>query len=282
MSKALGRGLDALLPTMQPAEHETIVELALDAIRPNPYQPRKTFNEQELTDLTQSIAEHGVVQPIIVRSVLKGYEIVAGERRWRASKIAEKKTIPAVVRTMTDQQVMEVALIENVQRSDLNAVETATAYEQLIEAFGLTQEQLAVRVGKSRSHVANMLRLLRLPQVLKTSVAKGTLTMGHVRALLAVSDEEAMVRIGEQAVALGWSVRHIEQAVAAQHRTRRAQQQKQPRDTTNPFIADVEGQLRKRLQAHVRIRGTDDKGKIEISYASAQHLQTVLHALTLQ
>jgi ParB family chromosome partitioning protein len=267
---------------MQPTEHETIVELELESIRPNPYQPRKTFDEQELADLTQSIAEHGVVQPIIVRAVLKGYEIVAGERRWRASKIAEKKTIPAVVRTMTDQQVMEVALIENVQRSDLNAVETATAYEQLIEAFGLTQEQLAVRVGKSRSHVANMLRLLRLPESLKTSVAKGTLTMGHVRALLALSEEEAMVRIGEQAVALGWSVRHIEQAVAAQHRTQRAQQRKQPRPTANPFIADVEGQLRKRLQAHVRIRGTDDKGKIEISYASAQHLQTVLQALTIQ
>ena len=183
MSKRLGRGLDALIPSLSVNDDDKVVEVSLQQLRPNPYQPRKHFDEQSIQELAESIKQHGVIQPIIVRSVLKGYEIIAGERRYRASQQLGLQHIPAVVRNFSDQQVMEIALIENLQRENLNAIELAVAYQALMDQFTLTQEELSVKVGKSRSHIANFLRLLQLPEEVKECVSRGTLSMGHARAI---------------------------------------------------------------------------------------------------
>jgi ParB family chromosome partitioning protein len=260
-------------------ENDQIVEIPMGELRANPYQPRKHFEQGALEELAQSIQEHGVIQPIIVRKVLKGYEIIAGERRWRASTLCKKETIPAVIRNLTDRQVMEVALIENVQRADLNALEIATAYHHIMETFALTQEQLAVRVGKSRSHVANMLRLLRLPEGLKQHVSRGTLTMGHVRAIVGMKEDDEMITLGETAVAGQWSVRQLEKAVAEKERG----QLPLPRATgagraKSPHMQAIEERLRQQLQARVQIqtKGQTERGKIEIIYQSAEQLQRIV------
>src|SRR4030095_7737309 len=184
MSKRLGRGLDALIPSLSVNDDDKVIEISLSQLRPNPYQPRKTFDEDSIKELAESIKQHGIIQPIIVRIVLKGYEIIAGERSFRASQFCGNATIPAVVRSFTDQQVMEIALIENLQREDLNAIEVAIAYQALIDKFKLTQEELSMKVGKSRSHIANFVRLLSLPSEIKDNVSRGTISMGHARALV--------------------------------------------------------------------------------------------------
>lgn len=190
MSKRLGKGLGALIPELEIGEEDKVIEIPLNQLRANPYQPRKHFNEDGIQELASSIKEHGVIQPIIVRTVLKGYEIIAGERRFRASQASGLATIPAVVKKLSDQQVMEIALIENVQREDLNAMEIAIAYQAIIDQFSLTQEELSVKVGKSRSHIANFLRLLHLPESIKQYVSRGTLSMGHARAIVGVKDDK--------------------------------------------------------------------------------------------
>ena len=193
--RALGRGLEELfnnenldLQSMEnkiyeSATNEEIVEIPLEELRPNPYQPRKVFDEEALQDLADSIKEHGVFQPIIIKKSIKGYEIIAGERRYRASKIAGLTKIPAIIRNFTDEQMMEIALLENLQRENLNAIEEAIAYKKMIQNLGITQEELAKKVGKSRSHVTNIIGLLRLPQEVQQLVADSKITMGHARAL---------------------------------------------------------------------------------------------------
>ncbi len=277
MSKGLGRGLDALIPSLRVDEHDQIVEIPMGELRANPYQPRKHFEQAALEELAQSIQEHGVIQPIIVRKVLKGYEIIAGERRWRASTLCEKETIPAVIRHLTDRQVMEVALIENVQRADLNALEIATAYHHIMDTFALTQEQLAVRVGKSRSHVANMLRLLRLPEGLKQHVSRGTLTMGHVRAIVGMKEDDEMIALGEAAVSGQWSVRQLEKAVTEKEQRPLSRPAGAGRPKS-PHMQAIEERLRQQLQARVQIqtKGQAERGKIEITYQSAEQLQRIV------
>ncbi|UUZ82546.1 ParB/RepB/Spo0J family partition protein [Paenibacillus sp. P26] len=213
MSKRLGKGLDALLPALSINEDDKVVEIPLAQLRPNPYQPRRNFNDESIQELAQSIKEHGVIQPIIVRSVLKGYEIIAGERRFRASQATGLATIPAVVRKFTDQQVMEIALIENVQREDLNAMEIAIAYQALIDQFSLTQEELSMKVGKSRSHIANFLRLLQLPEDVKEYVSRGTLSMGHAKAIVGLKDKKLIKALADTTIKEQWSVRQLEDEV---------------------------------------------------------------------
>ncbi len=213
MSKRLGRGLDALIPSLSVSDEDKVIEVALNQLRPNPYQPRKTFDDDSIKELAESIKQHGVIQPIIVRSVLKGYEIIAGERRFRASGLIGSQTIPAVVRSFSDQQVMEIALIENLQREDLNAIEIAIAYQAIMEKFGLTQEELSLKVGKSRSHIANFLRLLTLPSEIKDDVSRGTISMGHARALVGVKEEAVRKELASQIVEHEWSVRELEEAI---------------------------------------------------------------------
>jgi len=251
------------------------MEITLSQLRANPYQPRKHFDEAGIDDLAASIKEHGVIQPIIVRAVLKGYEIIAGERRWRASQKAGLATIPAVVRTFTDRQVMEIALIENLQREDLNAMEVAIAYQNLIDTFSLTQEELSAKVGKSRSHIANFLRLLQLPAKVKEYVSRGTLSMGHARAIAGMKDEKAIVELTERTIAEQWSVRELEEAI----RKLEDQQKKQPKPKKvkrDPYIHALEEDLREHLKTTVKIKSGKDKGKIEILYYSQDDLQRLL------
>ncbi|ANS76427.1 stage 0 sporulation protein J [Paenibacillus yonginensis] len=278
MSKRLGKGLDALIPSLSVNEDDKVVEIALKQLRANPYQPRKSFDEEAIKELAESIRQHGVIQPIIVRSVLKGYEIIAGERRFRASQYCGKETIPAVVRNFTDQQVMEIALIENLQRENLNAMEVAVAYQGLMDQFQLTQEELSMKVGKSRSHIANFLRLLSLPEEVKDYVSRGTLSMGHARALVGLKHPEMIKQLAEQCIEGEWSVRQLEDAV--QQLDRKGKEKPKPvQKKRDPYIEEVEEVLRDRYKTTVKIKASKDKGKIEINYYSQQDLQRLLDLL---
>ncbi|MCT1398047.1 ParB/RepB/Spo0J family partition protein [Paenibacillus sp. p3-SID867] len=278
MSKRLGKGLDALIPSLSIHDDDKVVEIPLSQLRANPYQPRKTFNDEAIQELAESIRQHGVIQPIIVRSVLKGYEIIAGERRFRASQYCGKATIPAVVRSFSDQQVMEIALIENLQRENLNAMEIAVAYQGLMEQFSLTQEELSLKVGKSRSHIANFLRLLSLPEEVKDNVSRGTLSMGHARAIVGIKDPIVVKQLAKQCVEQEWSVRELEEAVKNLDRkpTDKAKPKVKNRD---PYIDHLEEDLRERFKTTVKIKHNKDKGKIELNYYSKQDLERLLELL---
>jgi ParB family chromosome partitioning protein len=281
MSKRLGRGLDALIPSLNINEDEKVLEIPLTQLRANPYQPRKTFNQDSINELAASIKEHGVIQPIIVRTVLKGYEIIAGERRFRASQACGAATIPAVVKKFSDQQAMEIALIENVQREDLNAIELAIAYQSLMTQFTLTQEELSVKVGKSRSHVANFLRLLQLPDEIKQHVSRGTLSMGHARAIAGVKNDKQKKELAEHAIQQQWSVRELEEAI-------KKQEEIGSKDTAtlnksslkkDPYINQLEETLRNQFRTTVKIKHQNNKGKIELMYYSKDDLERLLELL---
>ncbi|WNQ11496.1 ParB/RepB/Spo0J family partition protein [Paenibacillus aurantius] len=280
MNKRLGRGLDALIPSLSISEDDKVIDIPLTQLRPNPYQPRKTFHEESIQELAASIKEHGVIQPIIVRSVLKGYEIIAGERRFRASQLSGLASIPAVVKKFSDQQVMEIALIENIQREDLNAIELAIAYQSLADELKLTQEELSVKVGKSRSHVANFLRLLQLPEEIKQHVSRGTLSMGHARAIVGVKNDKVKKQLAEAVISEQWSVRELEEAIKKQDgRELKAQDKKKVDKKKNPFINQAEENLRDHFQTTVKIKHGNNKGKIELMYFSEDDLQRLLEML---
>ncbi|MDO7906168.1 ParB/RepB/Spo0J family partition protein [Paenibacillus sp. JX-17] len=279
MSKRLGKGLDALIPSLTIQDDDKVVEVPLAQLRANPYQPRKTFDEESIRELAESIRQHGVIQPIIVRSVLRGYEIIAGERRFRASQYCGKTTIPAVVRNFTDQQVSEIALIENLQRENLNAMEVAVAYQGLMEQFSLTQEELSMKVGKSRSHIANFLRLLSLPDEVKDHVSRGTLSMGHARAIVGVKDADVVKQLAKQCIQQQWSVRELEEAVQSLDRGTGENKAKAKVKKRDPYIDHMEESLRERFKTTVKIKHNKDKGKIELNYYSQQDLERLLELL---
>ncbi|MDU2239392.1 MAG: ParB/RepB/Spo0J family partition protein [Paenibacillus sp.] len=279
MNKRLGKGLDALIPALSIQDDDKVIEIPLNQLRANPYQPRKTFDEEAIRELAESIRQHGVIQPIIVRSVLKGYEIIAGERRFRASQFCGNATIPAVVRSFSDQQVMEIALIENLQRENLNAMEVAVAYQGLMDQFQLTQEELSMKVGKSRSHIANFLRLLSLPEEVKEYVSRGTLSMGHARALVGLKDPATIKQLAKQCIDHEWSVRDLEDAVQQLDR-KKQEKTKAAGKKRDPYIEEVEENLRERYKTTVKIKANKDKGKIEINYYSQQDLQRLLDMLS--
>lgn len=274
--EVLGIGLSALIP---PMPNEEVLNVKLAEIRANPYQPRKTFNDDSIKELAESIKQQGVIQPIIVRRVLRGFEIVAGERRFRASQLLGNETIPAVVRDLSDTQVMEIALIENVQREDLNAIETALAYEALIEKFNLTQEELSVKVGKSRSHIANFVRLLSLPESVKENVSRGTLSMGHARAIAGIKERDIQIELADQAAEHGWSVRELEDKVSALNEPKGKKTTKVAPKKKDPFIVNIETELRERFKTPVKIKASKNKGKIELEYYSKQDLERILELL---
>lgn len=270
-----------MIPSLNVSEDDKVIEIPLKELRPNPYQPRKTFNEDSINELATSIKEHGVIQPIIVRSVLRGYEIIAGERRFRASQQCGLERIPAVVRKFTDQQVMEIALIENVQREDLNAIEIANAYQALVEQFSLTQEELSVKVGKSRSHIANFLRLLQLPEEIKQHVSRGTLSMGHARAIAGVKNDKQKKELADEAIKNEWSVRHLEDMIK-QLEDLSASAKEKPKELNkrkDPYIDQLEESLRNRYRTTVKIKHSNNKGKIELLYYSKDDLERLLELL---
>ena len=271
---------------MQVDEADHISAIPVEDLRPNPYQPRRVFADDKLEELTASIREHGIIQPLIVRrSAVRGYDIVAGERRFRAAQRAGLTAVPAVVRDLSDAELMEIAIIENLQREDLNAMEVAEAYSRLMEKLGLTQEQVAQRVGQSRSHVANMLRLLQLPEGIRENVSRGTLSMGHARALLAVEDRHEQVRLAERTIREDFSVRKLEALVYPPKQLDAARKGKGvSRETSRtPHAARVEQYeeyMRTYLGTSVKIRPGKKRGKIEIEYFSLDDLDRIASLLT--
>ncbi len=270
----LGRGLGALLPPT-PESAGIATELPVDAIVPNPQQPRKGFDDNSLSHLAASLNQTGVLQPVVVRRLGHGYQLIVGERRWRAAKLAGLTRIPAIVREATDAQSLELALVENLLREDLNPMEEAEAYQRLLAEFGWTQEELAQRVGRDRSSVANCLRLLKLPPLIQADLRAGRLTMGHARALLSLGSPGDQLKLREEILAHSWSVRATEQDVQ-QKRVKPVRR----RLRRSAELAALEDALRSALATRVRLVGTERAGRIEIVYTSREELDRLAELIT--
>ena len=277
--RGLGRGLGALIDDFTtPAQQDAVTILPLQKVEPNPNQPRKLFDEEQLQALSDSIAEHGLLQPLAVRSIGDGYyQIIAGERRWRAARMAGLKEVPVMVVEADDKNVMELALVENLQRQDLNPMEEAEGYRVLMEEFGLTQEQAAVRVGKSRPAVTNALRLLALPEEVKDYVIDGTLSAGHARAVLSLPNERLQKAAAQKIIALRLSVRQAEAMC------KRMEQEKEEKEKKPPLSVDYVGECEKLLTKHlgrkVKIVNGKRKGRFELEFYGQDDLQRVYEAL---
>lgn len=277
MAKGLGKGLNALFPGEDLNETEKVEMITLEKIKPNPFQPRKIFEEEAMADLSESIKEHGVLQPIIVRQKGNKYEIVVGERRFRASELAGLEEIPAVVRELNDQQMMEIAILENLQREDLTPIEEAEAYQNLIENLNLTQEQLAFRLGKSRPHIANHIRLLSLPEEVRAAISGGELSMGHGKALLGLKKKKNIPLIMTKTIKENLNVRQLEALVQRLN-------ENVPRETKQEvkkdiFTVEKESELRELFGTAVSIIKNKNKGKIEIEFYSEDDLERILQLL---
>lgn len=279
MARGLGKGINAFFPGNELGSEETIQEIKISELRPNPYQPRKTFDPEAIRDLTESIQEHGILQPIVARKSIKGYEIVVGERRFRAAKEAGLVRVPVVIRELTEQKMMEIALIENLQREDLNPIEEALAYSNLINELGVTQEELAKRLGKSRPHIANHLRLLQLPASIQQLMADGKLSMGHGRALISVKHKTKMAALVQKVLKEKLNVRQLEQLVQKLNENVSRETLKNKPDQKDVFLKEKEAYLRDRFGTSVTITQKKKKGKIEIDYFSKEDLERILELL---
>lgn len=283
MKKGLGRGLDALLDPYledEKAGQRGVMEVDIRQIDTNKQQPRKSFDEDALRELANSIRVHGVVQPLIVKQKGERYTIIAGERRFRAARLARLERVPVLLADYNDAEMQEVALIENIQREDLNPVEEATAIQFLMKQHDMTQEEVSARLGKSRPAVANALRLLHLPKGVLELVKQGTLSAGHGRALAGVADPELQLKLADECVRLGYSVRALESRI--QNLQAGAQTRRKAHEKRNPQLSHVEGQFRERLGTRVRITGDEQKGKITIEYFSAEDLQRVYECIVAE
>lgn len=289
-NKGLGRGIDALFKDFNDIEEvdikkETVTEIPLSDLRPNPYQPRKTFDEHALAELAESIKQSGVFQPIIVRkSTIKGYEIIAGERRFRASKLAGKETVPGIVREFDEARMMQIAVLENLQREDLSPMEEAEAYEMLMKNLKLTQVELAEQLGKSRPYIANYLRLLTLPQVVKDLVQKESLSMGQARTLLALKNVDEIIPLANRVLKEGLTVRQLEQIVSEMNDAQipPLKKAKKKAQAKPYYICASEDRLMDKFGTSVAIQEKEGKGKIEIEYLSQADLTRILDILDIQ
>jgi len=284
--RALGKGLDSLLPRVQAGpssdqEGGRPREIPLDLIDNNPFQTRSQMNEERLGELAASIAANGVVQPVLVRSMAGGrFQLIAGERRWRASKLAGKTTVPAILRQVSDEQAMEITIVENLQRADLNPMEQARAFERLSREFHMTQEQMAQRTGKDRATVANFLRLLKLPSGVQTRVESGTLSFGHARALLALEHAEEIERAAQRIAALSLSVRQTETYVQGMiDPSRKAQKPPKEEPPVDPNVRDAQEQLQRSLGLKVTIEDKSGRGKVIIEYARLEDFDALMEKL---
>jgi len=285
--RALGKGLDSLLPRAQagPAsepEGGRPREIALDLIDNNPFQTRSQMNEDQLAELAASITANGVVQPVLVRPVAGGrFQLIAGERRWRASKLAGKTTVPAILRQVSDEQAMEITIVENLQRADLNAMEQARAFERLSREFHMTQEQMAQRTGKDRATVANFLRLLKLPSGVQARVESGALSFGHARALLALEHAEEMERAAQRIASLSLSVRQTETYVQGMiDPSLKARKRPKEEPPVDPNVRDAQEQLQRALGLKVIIEDKKGRGKVIIEYARLEDFDALMERLT--
>jgi ParB family transcriptional regulator, chromosome partitioning protein len=279
--KALGKGLNALLPSAPSARSDrSLVEIPLDQIIPNKYQPRTNFDREQLQELSKSIQSNGVVQPVIVRRSGLQYQLIAGERRWRAAGLAGLKTIPAVVQEASEYKTLELALVENIQRQDLNPIEEASAYSTLISDFDLTQEEIALRVGKDRSSVANYLRLLKLPDEIRQKIENGTLSMGHARAILGLDSSKEQLVLAERILSEGLNVRQTEQLI---RHWKPGKGRKRPRpdapEAQDPNVKAAQRRLEEQYGTRVLINTNGEKGVIEIYFHNAQDLMRIYDLL---
>jgi ParB family chromosome partitioning protein len=288
--RALGKGLDSLLPRIQPApapaaqaeggEGGKPREIPLDQIDRNPFQTRSTVNEEQLAELAASITANGVVQPILVRPLTNGrFQLIAGERRWRASQVAGKATIPAILRQVSDEQAMEITIVENLQRADLNPMEQARAFERLSREFHMTQEQMALRTGKDRASVANFLRLLRLPEMVQGRVESGELSFGHARALLGLNHHPGLEKAAMRVVSLSLSVRQTETLVQSMLFPEREKKEPKPEPPVDPNVKEVKDRLQRALGLKVSIEDHNGRGKVIIEYARLEDFDTLLEQL---
>lgn len=288
-SKGLGRGIDAIFSNFENIEKidentETVQEIPLDEIRPNPYQPRKTFDDSSLRELADSIKLSGVFQPVILRkSTVKGYEIIAGERRVRASRLAGKETVPAIVREFDETAMIEVAILENLQREDLTPLEEAEGYQTLMNKLKLTQAEVAQRLGKSRPYIANHLRLLGLPQDVKVMLQEGAISMGQARTLLGLNDETLISELAKRAMEEGITVRNLEAIVQQLNNPAEVAKKarKKKKENKPVYIKESEERLMDKFGTSVQISSKGEKGKIEIEYLSPTDLTRILDILEI-
>jgi ParB family chromosome partitioning protein len=275
---ALGRGLSALIPdspTPVASAADRSLEIDIDLLRPNKFQPRTNVDDERIEELSRSIRANGIIQPIVARKVDQGYEIIAGERRWRAAQRAGLLKVPVVVRDIPEDRLLAVALIENIQREDLNPIEEAVAYRRLSDEFHLTQEQIADAVGKDRSSIANYVRLLRLPQEVRANVASNTLSMGHARALLALTDEAAQLRVARDVVSRSLSVRETEAIV----KKAGSPEEKKPAKTVDVHTRAAEEKLKLALGTRTRIVRKGKGGRVEIDFVNEDELHRIYERL---
>jgi ParB family transcriptional regulator, chromosome partitioning protein len=277
----LGRGLGALIPTGVVSNDEVgLQEIPTASIRPNPQQPREHFNEESLAALAESIREVGVLQPVLVRAGGDGFELIAGERRWRAARRIGLQTIPAIVRTADDASMLQQAIIENVQREELNPLEEAAAYQQLIEDFSLTHDEVAVRVGKSRTTITNTLRLLQLPPSIQRHLKERALRMGHARALLGTPDRAFQEQLAKRAVAEDLSVREVEEAIRLREDSRPNAPTARPTKLRPPGLLELEELLGDYLETRVKITMSPRRGRVEIEFATLEDLERIYRLMT--
>ncbi|MCX5858609.1 MAG: ParB/RepB/Spo0J family partition protein [Proteobacteria bacterium] len=272
--KALGKGIAALIPESPPEGGEKILSLSLDEILPSPWQPRRTIDPEKISELAKSIQESGLLQPITVRRTPAGFELVAGERRWRASREAGQTHVDAIVREVTDAEALMLSLIENIQRDDLNPIEEAQGYARIAEEFNLSQEEIAQKMGKDRATVANFLRLLKLPEEVRKEIQKGTLSAGHGRSLLALEGAPAQREIARLVISKGLSVRAVEELI---HRMKTGKKKTVgPLTPLEAQIRHVVEELKRKLRVRVEIQGRGKKGKLVIHYSSEEELARVV------
>ena len=270
MGKRLGKGLNALFNDYEVGD-QTVEQIPINECRTNPYQPRKTFDADAIEELKISILEYGIIQPLIVRRSIKGYEIVAGERRFRAAKEAGLHEIPAIIKDFDDRKMMEIALLENLQREDLTVIEEALAYKNLINELHLTQEELSKKLGKSRSHIANTMRLLSLPEEVIVHINNGELSMGHGRALLGLKNKDKLNGLVDKIRKNNLNVRQVEQMIIELNKKK--PKQKPKKQQNDVFVQEYEMQLRDLLGTNVKIQKNKNKGKIEIEFYSDEELE---------
>ena len=276
LGKGLGRGLDAIFATENVElvrDNDKIVEITLDEIKKNPYQPRTYFNEEKLNELKESIEKNGLLQPIIVKKAVKGYYIIAGERRYRAFELLDRKEIPAIIKEMTDEEMMVFAVLENLQREDLSALEESESYKNLMDKMSLTQEELAKKLGKSRPYIANSLRLLKLPTEIKNKLEQGVISTAHARTLLSLKTKKAMEEVCVLVVERKMSVRELEEYVTKLLKPKEVKKTK----VKDIFIEEQENILKKRLGTSVTIKqGRNKKGKIEIEFKDNDEFERII------
>ncbi|MFD2045639.1 ParB/RepB/Spo0J family partition protein [Ornithinibacillus salinisoli] len=276
MARGLGKGLDAFFPEIEEQSTDTVQQIPINECRPNPYQPRKTFDTEAIEELKDSILEYGIIQPITVRKSIKGFEIVVGERRYRAAKEAGLKEIPVIIKDLTDEKMMEFALLENLQREDLTPIEEAYAYSNLMNELKITQEELAKRLGKSRSHIANMVRLLGLPEQVIAYINNGELSMGHGRALLGIKNKEDILPFVNKIRNEKLNVRQVEKLIVLLNQKPNTKKDKPKKDI---FLVERESILRDRLGTAVTIQKGKRKGKIEIEFYTDDDLERIIDVL---